>query len=546
MARDRTPSRPRFLLAAGLVLAVAVVALSLWLRPGGGGSVVLPGQQTYVEGVAGTWQRINPVYASMNDVDGDLSQLLFSGLTRLGPDGTVQPDLADLPDISADGRTYTFHLRKNARWHDGQPLTSRDVAFTVAAITSPDFKGAPALAEGWLGIEVETPDESTVVFRLKQPFAPFLARNATIGILPSHLLGSLNAANLFEAAFNALPVGSGPYRIASLDTREAVLVANEAYHRGQPSIATVRLRFYSDYPSAIRAMEGGEIQGLLVRDTLTEAQLAEVQKIKGVRIDQPARAAYLVMYLNNDVADLFQDEHVRRALSLAIDREAIVTRVFEGLAAASSSPVAPGTWAYADQYDVLKPDVETARKLLSGAGWKAHPTTGILIKEGQEFRFTIRTDNDPIRVAVANEVARQLQPLGIRATVASTTFSVLRRDFLQERKYEAAIAGWDQGPDPDLYAGWHSAQQGAAGLNIANFANQVADSLIEKGRTSHDIEVRKDQYRQLQEVWQDLAPSVVIAYPRYTYIHTTAISGPAMDILFAPSLRFSDIVKWKL
>ncbi|MGI8925026.1 MAG: ABC transporter substrate-binding protein [Tepidiformaceae bacterium] len=548
MARDSSPSRLPLLLGGMLAVLALAGILVLVLRAGGGEGVSLPQDRTYTEGVAGTWQRINPLYAPMNEVDADLAQLVFAGLTRLAPDGTVLPGLAELPEISADGRSYTFRLRNGLEWHDGAPLTSRDVAFTIATLTNPDSRADAGLAEGWLGVELETPDPATVVFRLKQPSAPFLARNTTVGILPEHLLANVAATALYDAPFNTAPVGAGPYRLDSLNAREAVLTADRDYHLGQPGISSLRLRFFTDYPTALRAFQERELDGLLVRDTISEAQLTGLQKVKGVRIEQPQRAAMMLLYLNNDLADTFADERVRRAISIALDRQAIVDRVYHGLASPSSSPVAPGTWAYARQYDVITPAQAEARSLLEEAGWKPHPTTGILINKarGEEFRFTIRTDNDPIRLAVAKEVAAQLEPLGIRATVASTTFAVLLRDFLQERKYEAAIAGWDQGADPDLYSGWHSSQLGVAGRNIANFADQVADRLIEKARTSTDTEVRKDQYRQLQEVWQELGPSVVIAYPRYTYAHTDDLKGRSTSVLFSPSLRFADILNWKL
>jgi peptide/nickel transport system substrate-binding protein len=129
--------------------------------------------------------------------------------------------------------------------------------------------------------------------------------------------------------------------------------------------------------------------------------------------------------------------------------------------------------------------------------------------------------------------------------VASTTFSVLRRDFLQERKYDAAVAGWDQGSDPDPYFGWHSSQMGTAGLNLANFADIVADSLIAQGRTTHDPEVRKEAYRQFQEVWTELEPSVVLAYPRYIYVHPESMEGVPEGAIFAAPLRFADVHLWR-
>ena len=118
---------------------------------------MLGGQSTYIEGVAGTAQRVNPLFASSNEVDEDLVQLVFAGLLRVSPDGTLAPDLAALPDVSADGKTYTFHVRTDANWQDGAPITSRDVAFTVKALTDPGFRGDPALAEAWAGVDVQTP-----------------------------------------------------------------------------------------------------------------------------------------------------------------------------------------------------------------------------------------------------------------------------------------------------------------------------------------------------------------------------------------------------
>lgn len=531
-----------FLLVLALAVIAAGAAFAIWARGGSKGAIGADG--VYTEALAGTYQRINPLYASMNEVDEDLSQLIFLGLVRLGPDGSILPGLAELPQLSDDGKTYTFKLRKGATWHDGIPVTSHDVSFTIKQITDPDFKGDPSLAEGWLGVEVETPDDTTVVVKLKQTSGPFLARSATIGILPEHLLGSLTAAGLFDAPFNTQPIGAGPYKLEGIDMKGAKLTANGSYVLGRPQIPNIHFRFYTDYPAALRGLESGEAQGLLFRDALTDTEEAELQKVKGIKIEQPQRGAYVVLYLNNDQAQFFADERVRRAISLGIDRKQIVEKVFLGTATASSSPIAPGTWAYSQQYDEPDANIAEAKRLLAEAGWKPHPTTSILINGGAEFRFTIRTDNDPRRVAIATEIARQLEPLGIRATVVSTTFSVLRRDFLQERKYDAAVAGWAQGPDPDPYFGWHSSQTGTAGLNLANFGDAVADELIAKARTTNDVEVRKDAYRQFQEVWGELAPSVVIAYPRYVYAHPESLQGLNLGVLYTGAQRFADIQKW--
>ncbi|MEO6397502.1 MAG: peptide ABC transporter substrate-binding protein, partial [Tepidiformaceae bacterium] len=532
MARESSLFRRPEFLAALIALAVAATGFALYLGLSGRGPVSLTSSDVYSEAVTGTWQRVNPLYAGANEVDADLSQLVFSGLLRLGPDGHLQPDLAELPQLSDEERTYTFKLRKNVTWTDGKPLTAADVEFTIRRLTSPNFRGDQSLAEGWLGVEVDAPAPDTVVIRLKQASAPFLARNATLGILPEHLLGTLSDSEIFDAPFNAQPVGSGPFKIVSLDSREARLVANQGYHLGSPELTEIRLRFFPDYSSALRALQSGDVNGFMPRDTLLPAQISELRKAPGVKVDDRTRSVYNVLYLNNAQAALFQDPLVRRALNMAVDRESLANRVFGGAASPSSSPVTPGTWAYAEAHDTTRADVVQAKRLLEEAGWKAHPTTGILVKDGGEFRFTIRTDNDPARVLLATEVAGQLEALGIRATVASTTFSVLRRDFLQERQYEAALAGWDQGADPDPYFGWHSSQLGTAGLNLANFEDTVSDELIAKGRTTNDVEVRKDAYQQFQDVWAERAPSLVLAYPRFLYAHADSLKGITQGVLF--------------
>ncbi len=506
--------------------------------------MVLTGGSTYVEGVSGTWQRVNPLFASGNEVDADLSELVFSSLVRVGPDGSVLPDLAEMPQVSDEGRTYTFKLRKDLRWHDGQAVTSRDVAFTVRTLTNGDFGGDQTLAEGWRGAEIDVPDDQTFVVKLRQASAPFLARSATIGVLPEHLLGQVPVGELEDNPFNASPVGTGPYRVESLDSREARLVANPDYHLGRPGVEHLILRFYTDDASATRALQSGDVRGLLLRGSVSQGQLTDLAKVKDTRVDQLERSTQVLLYLNT-TNTLFRDQRVRQAISLGVNRKAIVDKQFLGAATASSSPIAPSTWAYVGEYDALEQDVSRARELLQAAGWEPSVTTGILTRGGQEFRFTIRVDNDPVRFAVANEIASQLSTLGIRASVASTTFTVLNLDYLVPRRYEAALATWEQGPDPDPYFGWHSSQMGAAGLNLANFEDPVSDELIARGRTSTNLDVRKDSYRQFQEIWQDLAPGVVIAYPHAVYAHADGLKNVTNGVLFSGALRFWDVQKWR-
>lgn len=544
MPGEHAQSRRPVFLAIVLIVAVAAAAAALVLRLSGNSGSVLTNQSSYTEGVPGTWQRVNPLFANANEVDADLSELLFSGLVRTAPDGSVIGDLAAVPQVTDDGRTYTFKLQDNLQWHDGEPVTSRDVLFTVRTVTDGDFSGDQSLAEGWRGAELEAPDDRTFIVHLRQASAPFLARSATIGILPEHLLASVSIKDLKDAPFNANPVGTGPYRVEALDSREARLVANDHYHLGKPGIQRLTLRFYADEASAVRALQAGDVAGLFVPDSPKQGQISDINSVKDTTTLQLQRSTQVLMYLNTGNT-LFRDQRVREAISFGVNRAEIVEKEFVGAATASSSPIAPNTWAYAKEFDTTDRDLSQARSLLAAAGWEPSLSTGILAKDGQEFRFTIRVDNDPVRFAIANDISSQLSTLGIRASVSSTTFTVLHLDYLVPRRYEAAIAVWDQGPDPDPYFGWHSSQMGTAGLNLANFEDPVTDELISKGRQTDDLDVRKDSYRQFQEIWQELAPGIVLAYPHSLYAFPDGLKNVSNGVLFTSALRFADVQEWR-
>ena len=553
MLRAVASSR-RALLAAAIVAAAALAAVLAVLltlpedeEPPAPLATPAPLQQgVYVEGVVGAWQRINPLFAAENPVDQDLSRLVFAGLLRAGEDGRLLPDLAPLPEVGEDGRTYTFRLHPGVQWHDGAPVRSLDVAFTIEHILAPDFQGDPRLQAAWTGVEVRTPDLRTIIIRLPEPNASFLARFATVGILPEHLLQGLDGAALFDAPFNARPVGAGPYRLDSADSVEATLSAYPRYHLGRPHIDVITVRFLPDFEAVKHALEEGDIDGIFLRQSLSAEQLASLDGIDGYVHEDLQRAVSLVLYLNNSQVAYFRDPRVRTAVSLALDRQTLVENALLGLATPSSSAIAPGTWAYNPSLDSPPSDPAAAIALLAEAGWHRTPTTGVQVRRGSEFRLTIRTDNDPRHIALAREIARQLEPIGIRATVASTSFTVLSRDFLAPRTYDAALAGWDQGPDPDPYLAWHSSQVDHPGGNVANYGDIIVDALLERGRTTSSALVRLDAYNQFQELWQREAPSVILAYPRIRYVRAANVTSPPFGVLFTPTDRFLNVHLWRI
>ena len=220
-------------------------------------TVVIPNYGgEYSEAIIGSPQFINPILISANDADRDLSALIYSGLTKYEGNGNIVPDLAESYEISGDGFAYTFHLRKDVKWHDGEKFSADDIIFTVNAILNSDY-GSP-LRLNWQGVDVEKQDDHTVVFKLSKPHFQFIEKTA-IGILPRHIWEAIDPKNINLADANLKPIGTGPF-VFSKFTKDKLgniisytLNANENFYNGKPYLASVSLYFYEDEEKALDA-----------------------------------------------------------------------------------------------------------------------------------------------------------------------------------------------------------------------------------------------------------------------------------------------------
>ncbi|MDP2949244.1 MAG: ABC transporter substrate-binding protein [Chloroflexota bacterium] len=534
-------SRSRWLLLGSLVLGIVGLS-ALWYATRGALGPETPAHGgRYVEAVVGAPYRVNPLYTSFNEVDKDLAALVFAGLTRLGPDGTVLPDLAESWEVSSDARVYTFHLRRDVTWHDGAAFSADDVLFTWSALRDPDFKGEPSLGQFWQRVECAKLDDFNVRCELPQPFAPFPAY-ATIGILPRHRLEGLSADSLSISPFNEQPIGTGPFILRELDSQRALLESNPSYYLGEPLIEELELRFFPDYASAVTALREKRVQGLLLGPEASAEDLAQLEELRDMRQLTSRRNSYTILYLNTRLP-LLEDKWVRQAILYALDREAIVTNTLDGRAQLANSPIVPGTWAYSDDVSSNRHDPEQARSLLEKRGWQMN-SRGVMEKEGTELHLAILTDSDPERIAIAQEIGRQLKEVGVEVSVESQGGSALVQDFILPRRFEAVLYGWDQGYDPDPYPAWHSSQAGGQGLNLAGFSHQYLDQVLSEARQSSDLERRKALYREFQQIFAQEVPSVLLFYPVYNYFIDQRVRGVSLGVLFEPASRFVNVHQW--
>ena len=371
---------------------------------------------TYIEGVAGNPRYINPLLDEYNDVDRDLVALIFNGLTVTDEHGQIMPDLADTWDISADGLSYTFHLRKDVRWHDGEPFTADDVVFTMDILRAPDFPGQSELAELWRTVKVERIDPYTVRFTLSEPFAPFLSYT-TIGLLPAHLLKGVQAKLLPDHPFNMHPVGTGPFKVSEVTSRHAMLLANTDFYKGRPYFDKLEFIFYTDYPSVLSAYRRGEIQGI---SRVLPEYIDQVLTEEGLQLYSAPLAGYGLVFLNLE-RPVFQEKEVRQALLWATDRQRIIDQILEGQAVVAHGPVVPFSWAYEAHGPQYTYDPAKAKAILEQVGWKDEDGDGVREKGDLRLQFALLTNDDEIRIKIINELTRQWAQVGIQACLLYTS-----------------------------------------------------------------------------------------------------------------------------
>ncbi len=508
----------------------------------------------YVEALVGYAPQINPLLAYYGTPERDLCALIFSGLTRAEANGDIVPDLTQVWEISEDGQSFTFYLRRNVRWHDGTPFTAQDVVFTIGLIQADDFAGRPELAAVWRDVQVQAVDAYTVVFDLPQAYAPFLEQT-TLGLLPAHLLEGLSPAEVGQHRFNQQPIGTGPFRLEMLTADYARLVPHAQYYGPRPYLSTLDFRFYPDAASALSAYERGEVMGL---GGLAPEFLDRVASQPDLNLFSSLFYGYGLVVLNNR-QPIFADRQVRQALLYALNRQALIDDVLYGQGVVAHSPIMPGHWAYEPDVQHYDLDVAQGTRLLDEAGWRHTQSPdfvpedgsfqvpsfhGPREKDGQPFAFTLLTDDNPVHQRLAESLIKQWSRLGARAKVQVVSISE-RDELLASYRFDAVLLEVALPADPDLYAWWHSTQADG-GQNYAGFANFAADAALQQGRLVTKRAQRWAFYRAFQQIFAREVPAILLYYPVYTYGIDQRLKDVQLGTLLEPSDRFRNIYRWYL
>lgn len=528
------------------------------------------------------FQGLNPATTTDAEAQFFFNQHLYE--TLLYQDWDTQefiPWLCDsLPMISPDHLTYTFHLKKNILFSDGQPLTAHDVLFSLKAIMNPMVINGAALRNYFNMVHsAEAPDDHTFIVHMSEPY--FLADHQignNIWVQPKHVLDPKNLTDQytfedcndvkrakknkamaeFADWFGSTEVskepkyliGSGPYMVKEWITNDRVIaVRNPNYWNGGAKWGKaypdrIVMKTVNDFNTALSALKAGELD---IVTGLTPSLYT--RELDVTRTPQLAKDAYFyprIEYIGwNGASPLFSDKRVRQAMTYLTDVRTLIDRVMLGLA----RPIFGMTYFMRKEcHPTLKPydyNPEKAKALLKEAGWSDSDGDGILDKmiDGEKvdfkFSFSVNSGNE-IRKQAALILTEELRKVGIMADIQALEFSVLLQN-LRNHKFDAYVGGWSVPTDaPDEYQIWHSSQADNHGSNYISYRNKEVDSLIEQNRTEFDEGKRLQYMRRFQEILYDDQP--------YTFLWTpkdrTGYAKRFQNVRWFPIMPGYDLQSW--
>lgn len=506
------------------------------------------------EGIIGSPRFVNPVLA-ISDVDHDLTSLIYSGLMKSTDDNSLVPDLAESYNISSDGLVYTFVLRDDIYFHDGEKVTADDVEFTINKIQDSTIKSPKR--PGFYDVKIEKVDEKTIKFILKTSYSPFLD-NLTIGILPKHLWDNLNSDQFPLSQYNVEPIGSGPYKVTKMDTlkKNMLLIptyyelnAFDKYVSGKPFIEKLIIRFYKDEQLLIDAYNNKEIESI---NSISPEKIADIKLNKNAEVNVVPLPRIFAVFFNQSQSEALGYPEVRKALNLAVDRNQIVSEVLSGYGKPLYGPIPENliNKEY-DKEDINKniENTDDAIKILTKAGWIQSTTTGIMSKKISktktiELSITISTLNSSDLVKTAELVKSSWEKIGAKVEIKQFDFGDLQQSIIRPRNFEALLYGEVVGRDMDFFAFWHSSQRNDPGLNISMYANAKVDKLLEDARKTLDNSSRIAKYESFADEIEKDIPAVFLYSPEFIYITPGKVKGLSLWTVTLPFERFLNINNW--
>ena len=472
---------------------------------------------TAVIAVGSDLQSVNPLLGNTQLIADVTSRALFLTLLEEQPDFTEHPPtfaprLAERYEWSPDHRTLTFHLRSDVVWSDGVPVDAEDVAWTFAAEKDPDVAWGGSYTKEQID-RLEVVDPHTVRFHFTQAYLAQLADANEGVILPKHVWAALPFKQWRSGGvwFRDHLVVDGPFEVESwTPQQELVLRRNPRYFEaGQPRLDRVVVRVLPDPTTMVTQLLAGTVDYV---EQLTPTSAAQVRAAAQARVlAYPSRQFTAIAW--NTKRPLFADAAVRRALTLAIDRQELVDTIWRGAATVSSSPLISSVWAHDRTLAPWPYDPEQAKKILAERGWSDHDGDGIADRGGRKFSFELTYNaGNRIRADAAVLIQNQLRRAGIEARPRALDHNEMVAEN-EAHRFDSSIVAWTIDTSLDMsYA--FSTEAIAEGTNFGSYSNPELDRLFATARLQTDPERAKAALVEAQRILHRDQPYTLLWEPQ--------------------------------
>lgn len=439
-----------------------------------------------------------------------IDNLLFDDLLDRDEHLNVKPGLADRWDIP-DPLTYIFHLHPGVKFHNGAPLTSRDVKWTFDSLLEGKIPSTKAAAYRFVD-HVDAADDSTVVFHLKEPFATLLwnLSDGAMGIVPYGSMGEISSQ----------PIGSGPFRFVSAEPdKEVIIERNPDYWHDPPRLERVRFMVVPD--GTTRALELRKGSADLEINALTPDMVVTLQREP--TLDVLRGPGTVLQYMGFNFRDpILKDVRVRQALAYAIDRRPMLQYLWRGFAQPADSILPTQSWAYTNKVQTYSCDPERARKILDAAGY--HAVNGV------RFHLLMKTSTDENTRLMVAVLQQQLRDVGIHLDIRTYEFATFFSD-VSKGEFQLYSLRWVSGnEDPDIFEyAFHSSKFTPNGANRSFYSNPRVDALIDKARSELDQRKRAEFYAEIQRILAEDLPSLNLWYLDNVLVHTRRVKNLTLN-----------------
>jgi len=525
--------------AAALLLAACTKQGGAPGSTAGGNAWTRPGVLRFAENASPS--SLNPML-NASSVTGDLSMFIYSYAVRYNQDAQPVPDaLVEIPtvangDVSKDGLTLKYKLRRNIKWQDGQPLGCNDLKFTWQAVMNPHNN--VVTTDGYKDIkDIDCSDPYVAVIHMKKIYAPYLQQlwgvNGNAPILPAHLLAKYNddKGSLNNAPYNSLPIGSGPFKVVEWQRGSEVrMEANPNFYLGKPKLNEVIFKIMPDENTMITSLQTHEIDMLARGTGLSLPRYRQItgpgSGLKMVLVDD-----YLYTHIDFNLRrPLLQDRNIRLALAYATNRNEIVEKVMHGAGVPSQTDQSPQlSWAHTDDIEHHPFDPVKAKQILQSDGWIPGPD-GIRVKNGQRLSFDLTTAAESNYAhQIQTLLQRQWHEIGAEALVKNVPTALLFENSaagtLQGGHYDVALFSWSAAADPDDSAIYSGENLAPHGQNALFWTNATATAAMNDALKTLDQSRRKADYKIVQQQMAKDVPTIILFFWKEPFLYNTDLNG---------------------